>query len=138
MLRVSDPKEVFDPYAWLPGHGENAVSFRLDGLDVVVDIAYEPSDGGASLVKRELRFVGVSSFYWSAFPGAAGLLNVLYDAKWQIGSLIEFERSDVADAWGKHAAGSPDARHFLMQFMSENKQLHAIARDYLLSDEVAV
>lgn len=137
MLNVSAAKEMFDPYAWLPGHGESAVSFRLDDADVVVTIVYESSDNPADLVKRELRFVGVSAFYWSDFPGAPGLLNVAYDAKWQIGSLVEFERSDVADAWGRHSPGSPRARHFLIQFTSENKQLNAIARDYSLSDELA-
>lgn len=136
MFQVSAAKEVVDPYEWLPSHGESKISFRSDGTDIVVDIAYEPDNGDPEFVKRELRFGGVRAFYWCAFPGAAGLLNVSYATTWKIGSLIEFERSDVADAWDKQAPGLPPARHFLIQFTSENRQLHAIAESYSLSGEL--
>ena len=135
--RVSNAKEVVDPYDWLPGHGESSLIFTSEASNLTIEITYdrEIDGGGSSIAKRELRFFGVCSFYKSAFPGAAGLIDVVYDTKWTIGSLIEFGHSEVADAWSAHFFTRLGLKHYLMQFTSENVQIHVVAESYVLGDE---
>lgn len=137
MFRVSLGREVLNPYEWLPAYGESGVNFYSDGSDVILEIGYE-SDEGEEKLKREIRFNGVCAFYKSAFPGASGLINISYEGKWPIGSLIEFEQSDVASAWSEHYPGRSNIKHYLMQFTSENIQFHIVATGYVLGGEKQV
>jgi hypothetical protein len=137
-LHVSAAKEVMNPYEWLPSYGESEVNFHSDRSDVIVEIVYRSDTGDAERVRRKLRFFGVCDFCTSAFPGAAGFTDVSYDTKWAIGSLIEFEKSDVAFAWSAHFSNGISAKHYLMQFVSENVQFQVVATGYALSEESKV
>ena len=135
MFRVGVPKEVLDPYEWLPGYGENSVLICSDGMSLTLDISYESDDDANIKLKREILFSGVCAFYKSNFPGARGLIDATYEGKWTIGSLVEFESSEVADAWNKHFSGSMNIKHYLIQFASENIQVHILGDGFELKDE---
>jgi hypothetical protein len=137
-VRVSAAKQVLNPKEWLPSYGESSVTFRSEDTDVVVSILYETEKDGVTLVKRELRFVGVCSFCKTAFPGPAIPSAIAYDGTGLaaiLGSLIQFERSDVADAWSAHFANRPNIKHYVMQFLSENVEIEVLASGYSLGDE---
>lgn len=137
-FRVSGAKQVLNPKEWLPSYGESGVTFRSEGGDVVVSILYEAKRDGIALVKRELRFVGICSFCKIASPGPAIPSVITYDGAGLsviLGSLIEFERSDVADAWSAHFASRPKVKHYVMQFLSENVEIEVLASGYSLGEE---
>ena len=137
---ASAAKRVLDPREWLPSYGESGIKFRSDGLDVVVEILYESDGGDAALVKRELRFIDVCSFYKSAFPGPALPNSISYDGAGIapiLGSLIQFEKSSVADAWRSHFSGNREVKHFVMQFLAENVEIEVFAAGYLISEELS-
>jgi hypothetical protein len=133
---VSSAKEVMDPYEWLPGFGENEVKVYSQGSSLSIEVKYESDDD--HLCKRIISFSGVCSFYKSLFPGAAGLINISYDCKWKVGSLIEFQYSDVANAWSSYLDNRSKIKHYLIQFTEENEQIHIIASSYCLSDEIPI
>lgn len=135
MFRVGAPKEVLDPYEWLPGHGENAVAIHSEGMNVTLDISYESDEDKNAKFHREINFSGVCAFYKSNFPGASGLIDVSYESKWTIGSLIEFDHSEVADAWNEHFSGRMNIKHYLIQFASENIQVHVMGESFVLKNE---
>jgi len=140
-FHVSAAKQVLNPKEWLPSYGESSANFRSEGSDVVVSILYEAEKDGVVLVKRELRFVGVCSFCKSAFPGPAVPSVTAYDGTGLpafLGSLIQFEHSDVADAWSAHFANRPKVKHYIMQFLSENVEIEVFAAGYELSEETSV
>jgi hypothetical protein len=133
---VAEAKEVLNPYEWLPSYGESGIRFWSEDSDVVLEITYDGDEEGDSplRLKRHLRFVGVCALYKSSFPSPAGLVDIKYDSKWLIGSLVEFRRSEVADAWMSNFANQYELKHYLIQFTSENLQFHAIAKSYMLSE----
>jgi hypothetical protein len=135
MFSVGSPKEVLDPYEWLPGHGENSVSICSERMSLTLDVTYESDDDAGIKLKREIIFSGVCAFYKSSFPGASALIDVTYEGEWTIGSLVEFEFSEVADAWDEHFSGRLNIKHYLIQFLSENIQVHILGEGFELKDE---
>lgn len=135
-FHVSNAKKVLDPYDWLPASGETGVEFRSDGTDVILEISF-PKDTGIT-AKREIRFTAVSSFRRESFPGPsmptpavtfdkAGLSDTL-------GFLIEFENSDVANAWTSHYGNRQRVRHYVMNFLSENLSIQVLATGFELGE----
>jgi hypothetical protein len=128
--------EILNPYDWLPGHGESDVTLRTDQADLIVEISSDHSSGAR---KRELRFKRVYWFQRSLFPGAA-MTSVRFSRYEQLGSLVEFSKSEAASAWAEYLLqnGFKDVRprHFHMLFLSENLRIDVIAEDTQLSEEL--
>jgi len=140
-MRASSPESIFDPYEWLPGYGENNVSFYSIGFDVIVEVEYDKECvcGENTMVsKRKLIFKGVRSFIKEPFPG-----NFLFDGLEidKIGHFIIFKRSDFLENYDStcsrlYGKSFQRLNHFYIQFLSENIAIHALAKDYILSDEM--
>ena len=140
-FHVSGAVRVLNPYDWLPSSGESDLEFRSEGLNVIIDIFMPPNSGSSTRHKRELRFFGVSSFRKESFPGPVVPTGVSFDnvdISGLLGSLIEFERSDVADAWSAHFQGRHHIRHYVMHFLSEQVSIGVFATGYELGDETNV
>lgn len=135
-FRVSNAKKVLDPYDWMPASGETGVEFRSDGLDVILEISFRKEGETA---RRELRFTAVSSFRRESFPGPAmPAPAVTFDnagVSDALGSLIEFENSDVANAWSSHYGNRRHVRHYVMHFLSENFSIQVLATGFELDEE---
>jgi len=134
-MEVGQCIEVFNPYDWLPGHGENAVEFHAEAGDLSVVIAY---DGPNGELKRELLFKRACAFYKTAFPGP-GLLDLHCSVSSQVpmGSLIECPDSEAAVAWTRHWNDGRAIKHYSMTFLSENLQLLVFATDCVLKDPIS-
>jgi hypothetical protein len=136
-FHVSAAKKVLDPYDWLPASGETGVEFRSDGMDVILEISFRKDVGATA--KRELRFTAVSSFRRESFPGPAmPAPTVTFDSAGvsdALGSLIEFENSDVANAWSSHYGNRRRVRHYVMHFLSENFSIQVLATGFDLGEE---
>lgn len=130
------PIVVLYLYEWLPGHGENSVTMRSQGLDWVVEIEYDDvSQKG--LWKRNLRFNGVRCFYQASFPGPS-LLATDCQAGNTLGSLVEYPESEAAVAWNEHFSNTCTIKHYAIWFMSENLVIQVFAEGYSLAEPVRV
>lgn len=145
-MLIGKPRSIFNPYEWLPGYGESKVSFRSQGLDVVLEVAYEREvpgderDEAITMLTREIRFSRVHSLIKLPFPGSALFAFDAGSAKVTLGELTEFLQSDwVASslaAWRSISSHAPPSiRHFSIQFMAENVAFHVLAEDVVLLDE---
>ncbi|MFJ4248016.1 hypothetical protein [Pseudomonas sp. NPDC089741] len=137
-MKIGDPKQLLNPYDWLPGYGESKVNFYSDGLDVIVDITYDGigSDAGEFLsVKRELCFKNVSCLIKLPFP-ERGVFEFVDDASGlALGVLTEFKKSELLE--GRQAGFETERyKHYSIQFLSENLSLHLVAEGYILSEEI--
>jgi hypothetical protein len=120
-MKVGRGIEALDLYQWLPGHGENAVAMRTEGVDLIVTVAY---DGDSGVRERELRFTSVCSFYAQAFPGPSMLgLDDGEAALLLRGALVEYPDSEAAIVWSRHFRGSRRVRHYSVVFLAENRLL---------------
>lgn len=131
---------VLDPYNWLPGYGESGVRVRSEGLTWIVEIVYDDRSG-TRLLKRELRFSGVCSFWMAAYPGASMLameFECSENAPGELGALLEYPDSEAALAWKRHFEGLFAVKHYAMRFLSENRQMHVFARDVVLTEPTVV
>jgi hypothetical protein len=140
-LHVSGAKQVLNPYDWLPPAGESGVRISSEGLDVVIEIFLSTKNNrDAARLKRELRFFGVCSFRKDSFPGPVIPTSVSFDdvdISEMFGSLIEFEHSDVADAWTAHFNNRRRIRHYLIHFLSEQVTVGIFAAGYELGEETS-
>ncbi len=125
------------------GYGESKVSFRSQGLDVVLKVVYEremPGDEAMVMLTREICFRHVHSLIRLPFPGSALFRFDAGSGAFPLGELTEFLQSDwVADSLAASRAISshapPSLRHFSIQFMAENVAFHVLADDVVLLDE---
>jgi hypothetical protein len=136
-FHVSGARREFNPYDWLPTTGEDGLEFRSEGMDVVVEIFFQP-DGGGKRQKRELRFFNVSSFRKESFHGPSIPTGVSFEDNGvheMLGSLVQFEHSDVADAWTASLEGRRHVKHYVMNFLSEQVYIGAFSTGYELGQE---
>ena len=139
--QASAAKQILDPREWLPSYGESSIKFRSENLMVTVEIYYETERDGIATAKRELRFFDVCFFSKTAFPGPNIPSAIVYDGTGMakmMGSLIQFEHSDVAVAWATHFGNQRNVKHYVMQFMSENVEIEVFCTGYELSEEILV
>jgi len=145
-MRIGRPKTIVDPYAWLPGYGESNVTIVSEGLSLTIVVRYDredPSSGEISLAEREFRFEYAPAFLRQPFPGGFSF-QVAGDATdLKLGVLTEFQFSEFVDRYLRGRAtitsnSVPRMRHFCIQFLSENMDVHVVAADVSLSDEVIV
>jgi hypothetical protein len=137
-FRATSPCTVLDPYEWLPGSGESGVRFLSEGSDIVLQIRYDKATDEEKevIAKRDLRFSHTCAFYQSSFPGAPGLIDISHNnEKFELGSLIEFQDSEVARNWEAHFSNRFKFRHYLIIFMSENLLFHVVAESFSLGPE---
>ncbi|MFC0399339.1 hypothetical protein [Paraburkholderia rhizosphaerae] len=129
-MKIGRSVEIFNPYEWLPGYGESDVTFRTEGGDLVVTVAY---DGENGLCERELCFTSVCSFYVQSFPGPSMVdLRDGEAASILRGALVEYPDSEAAIAWTQHYGGSRVVRHYGIVFLAENRLLVALAEGAVL------
>lgn len=138
---MGNQKEIFNLYEWLPGYGENNVSFRSDKGDVVLTITYDavdPTQG--EYASREFIFKSVCSFEVSAFPGIikpdteVENFSKESEGKLSLGSLNEYTDSKIADMWTRHFETLEPVRHLQVFFLAENKRFEIFAREVILSE----
>ncbi|MFJ4291922.1 hypothetical protein ACIP1U_19380 [Cupriavidus sp. NPDC089707] len=128
---------VLNPYDWLPSYGESAVSLTNSGLDLVVTIEYDGSDGAVQ--HKELLFEGTCFFYRASLPGPY-MLDVVHDCKVtppHLGALVEYPDSEAALVWRKHYGGSRKVNHYRIVFLSENLILEVLAGSVVLRAEIS-
>lgn len=124
--------ETLDLYEWLPGHGENTMTMRTEGADLIVTVEY---DTEAGVRKRELRFASVCSFYTQAFPGPSMLgLDGGEAALLLRGALVEYPDSDAALAWRQHFRNARNVRHYSVVFLAENRLIVVLADGVSLNE----
>jgi len=125
MMKIGRGIEALDLYEWLPGDGENAVTIRTEGVDLIVTVAY---DGDAGPCERALRFASVCSFYSQAFPGPSMLGLDGDEARLLLkGVLVESPDSEAAIAWSQHFRDSRRVRHYSVAFLAENRLMSVLA-----------
>lgn len=145
-MLIGAPRSILNPYEWLPGYGESTVSFRSEGMDVVLEIAYEREapdderDEAITMLAREIRFSSVRSLIKLPFPGSTLFAFDAGSGRYTLGELTEFTQSDwVASslaAWKSISSHTPPSlRHFSIQFMSENVAFHVLAEDVVMLEE---
>lgn len=130
MMETGRCIEIFNPYDWLPRHGENAVEIHAQNGDLSVLIPY---DGERGELKKELLFRQAFAFYKSAFPGVACLdlhSSIRDDAP--IGSLVEYPDSEAARRWSQHFGRRYQVKHYRIAFLAENVLLVVFASDLVL------
>lgn len=103
----------------------------------------DSSSGEISLAEREFRFEYAPVFLRQPFPGGFSFEVVGDATDLKLGALTEFQSSEFVDRYlGDRATITshpvPRVRHFSIQFLSENLDVHVIAADVSLSDEVIV
>ncbi|MCP1604872.1 hypothetical protein [Pseudomonas citronellolis] len=145
-MRVGQPKLILNPYDWLPGYGESKISFRSDGVDVILDVQYERDaldiDGSdiVQILRREIVFKCVQTFIRTPFPDSS-FFEFYGDSRgFRLGELTEFMDSELVvsnlERWRLvPGEGLLEVRHFSIQFLSENIAFHILAKDVVLSDE---
>lgn len=140
------PKKIVDPYDWLPGYGESNVAIVSEGLNLTIVVRYDredPQSGEIYLAEREFRFEHAPAFLRQPFPGGFSF-EVAGDATdLKLGVLTEFQSSEFVDRYlsGRATVTSnpaPRMRHFSIQFLSENLDVHVVAAEVSLSEEVIV
>jgi len=145
-MRISRPKKIVDPYDWLPGYGESGVAIVSENLNLTIVVKYDredPSSGKISVATREFRFEYAPAFLRQPFPGGFSF-EVSGDATdLKLGALTEFQSSEFVDRYlsGRATIASgpaPRMRHFSIQFLAENLDVHVVAVDVSLSEEVIV
>ena len=118
---------VTDLYQWMPGHGENHLEVRQDGLDLTVEVAY---DGKENTVEtKTLIFKTVSYYSVGAFPGVDAI-GYKYNYKFDIGCIIKTESSGLSDEWKKYWGSHSQDRncnHYVSFWDSENQVIHVVA-----------
>ncbi|WP_448132729.1 hypothetical protein [Stenotrophomonas rhizophila] len=145
-MLIGAPRSIFNPYEWLPGYGESTVSFRSEGLDVVLEVAYEREapdderDEAMTMLTREIRFSRAHSLIKQPFPGSTLFAFDAGSGRYTLGELTEFTQSDWAAgslaAWRSISSHTPPSlRHFSIQFMAENVAFHVLAEDVVLLEE---
>lgn len=133
-VSAGSPKVVLDLYEWLPAHGETTVSFRCDGLELVVEVSYDDESSGATaLNKRAVRFTGVCAFYVVASPGV-DLMRVKYSNMTVSGAVVEYTNSEAARMWQERLDHRQrPIRHYQVFFLAENRRLEVFAEECLSS-----
>ena len=148
-MKIGNPKSIINPYEWLPCDGESGVSFRPDGVDMIIEVDYAKNrptsdDEEVLIYRKEIRFKAANYFLKTPFPGTSVFFD--YDVnskKPNLGHLTEYQNSEFAQNCIKTQkslyAGYPsNMRHFSIQFLSENIAFHVLAEDVFLSDEFIV
>lgn len=98
-LSAGSPKVVLDLYDWLPPHGETTVSFRCEGLELIVEVAYDQeSSGETPSGNLAIRFSGVCAFFVVVSPGVE-MTRVNYDNMDVSGALVVYPNSEAARLW---------------------------------------
>jgi hypothetical protein len=134
MMKIGRGVEVFDPYEWLPGHGETRVEIRMEGAELIVAVTYD-DEAIERERKRELRFFSVCSFYLQAFPGPTMLGLESGDVNSILrGVLVEYPDSEAAAAWRRHFDDSRPVRHYSLAFLAENLLLVVWADGFSVSE----
>lgn len=147
-MKIRAARLILNPYEWLPADGESKVSFRSNGLDVIVDVEYEKAqangnDTAGEVCRREIAFKLARYFFKFSFPGADPFEIEDPSIKVTMGALTELVGSELlraaTDAWRSISPHQPPPlRHFYAQFLSENVAFHVLAEDVSLSEEVPV
>jgi hypothetical protein len=145
-MRISEPRTIIDPYEWLPGYGESSVAIVSEGLKLAIVVRYDHENipsGQMHLAEREFRFEYAPAFLEQPFPGGFAF-EVVGDARdLKLGRLTEFQSSEFIDGYlsGRATVTShplPRVRHFSIQFLAENLDVHVLAAGVSLSEEVIV
>jgi hypothetical protein len=123
--------EIINPYAWLPGHGENSVVLVLKGADLELIIKYDAKNCIES--EKIIVFKNVCACYKTDFPGPH-MLDIEYNEKSQVqlGSLVEYPSSEVATQWSMHYKNTRKIRHFEIIFLSENIRVIVFSVDVVM------
>ena len=144
-MKIRAARLILNPYEWLPAEGESNVSFRSNGLDVIVDVEYEKiqPNGTGQVWRREIAFKLSRYFFKFPFPGADPFEIEDPSIKITMGALTELVDSEVlrtaTEAWRSISTHQPPPlRHFYIQFLSENVGFHVLAENVLLSEEMPV
>jgi hypothetical protein len=120
--------EIINPYAWLPGHGENSIVLILKGADLELVIKYDAKSCMTS--EKIIGFKDVCACYKTDFPGPH-MLAIEYNEKSQVqlGSLVEYPSSEAAAQWSAHYKNMRKIRHFEIIFLSENIRIMVFSVD---------
>lgn len=136
-MKSGEPHVEFDPYDWLPGHGESDVNVRTERSDLILEISYDDT-ARSGVWKRELRFFGTCCFYVASFPGAAMLEVKIQWAQNSLSSLVRYPNSEAARAWRQHFGNMFQIDHFALLLLSENRMIQVFAEKYKLGDPIRV
>jgi len=127
--------EVFNPYDWLPGYGENSVQTFMQGMDLMVVVSYDGENGEEQ--EKKIEFKGVSCFYRSSYPGPS-MLGISYNVEDKegisISRLVEFPDSEAARAWEEHYRSARKIKHYKWGFCAENVMLEIFAESVQLEE----
>jgi hypothetical protein len=131
---------LFDFYDWLPGDGEDKLSYRSDGANLTIAIEYRDESDSDRKVVRELSFKSASYVFKGNFPGVSPMTQPGVTAE-RLGKVLEFrESSFVEQATRAYLTVSPNHnpryRHFFVSFLSQNVVFNVLARDVHLSDAI--
>jgi hypothetical protein len=135
-MESGQPVIQFDPYDWLPGHGENGIKIREDRSDLYIEISYDDLSRSGEL-RRELRFTRTCCFHRSSFPGPS-LLRIKFQELGTLGKMVKYPNSEAAAAWRMHFKNTRAIDHYAMWFLSANLMVQAFSESYELGDETRV
>ncbi|WP_426287976.1 hypothetical protein [Luteibacter sp. E-22] len=145
-MKISEPTTIFDPYEWLPGYGESSVAIVSKGLELAIAVKYDyedPSSREMCIAERTFLFDYATAFLRQPFPGGFAFEVVGEASGLKLGRLTEFRCSEYVDHYLRARATvtahpPPPVRHFSIQFLSENLDVHVLASDVRLSGEIIV
>lgn len=137
-MKLDKCREIFNPYDWLPSYGENGVTFTEVNKTLFITISYEDMESDYEIRKRDIVFRSVYSFCVSSIPGPNFFEIEINDSTKgrPLGSMVEFEYSDISEKWKMHLNGPGNiiVKYFSMFFLSENKRIDVVAESVELSD----
>lgn len=127
-MQATDPTVIIDLVSLLAPHWEDGVSLRHmnnGALELTIILDANSTESGSKEVS--IVFRSPVMHYFASVPGPDNL-NVsvkMGDGKEILGNVLEFQKSDAADAWSKHFGWK--LRHFHAYFFNENMRLDVIA-----------
>lgn len=137
-VSAGSPEVVLDLYDWLPPYGETAVSFRSEGLELVVELAYDQEGPGeTSSGQLAIRFSGVCGFSVISSPGLE-LSRVKYDNIDVSGALVLYPDSEAGRLWqGVLNHRQQSIQHYQIFFLAENKRLEVFAEEFQVTSSTS-
>ena len=130
MHKVNFPTVVFDPYEFLPPHGESAITSKFENNALNLRVTYDDEERNKEQ-SFELIFRNAIFHKIESFPGVDGM-KYNYEYGNEISSLLEFGFSDLKNAWEEHFKGVFKFSHFKIFFLNANKSVEIICESYSL------
>jgi hypothetical protein len=131
-MKAFNPKALVSLYNWLPSYGENSVKLVFKENELRVEINFD-SRTNEEEQQKVFFFKNVCHFHFSSIP-SINLLNIDYSKIEDLGSLNEYEYSDVAKKWNRHFGyNNNEIKHFVLLFLSVNKRLEVFSESFTIS-----